>query len=433
MAELSPTSADLTKAKEVLSRASAAYRKADYNAAADLARKALETAEGWASGDMKDTIRDSAYKRIVECMDRLGLFKEGQREIERWQEHCNRAVGRVDALALQARFLYRKGEFDAALKIIDSGTSIAQASGYTNGLATLTRFRADTLWLRGEGEHALPVAMQALSLYERLDDLEGRARTLNTLSIIQLLMGNFFKSIQFGLRAITVMEALSDRNGLRVIYTNVGESYQHIYAMQTALYYHEQALRLSGDNPGADLLRNLGVDLVAVDRIEEGLSYLLRAMDESRQGGDKDTQMQVLASMAEAVLSIGQISEAQSLGSELLRSAQSLKAMRHVIRASLILGQCSRSDGADSLAQEYFNEAFILAQQAGDKTLIWQAHAALAELLADTKPELAAVHGNMAAEMLTAIYLSIEEADLQELFRAALPVTKVLDKYGLRQ
>lgn len=433
MVDSTSTDMEVGKAKNVLSRASGTYRKAEFNETLELAKEALAIAEGMPPGEAHDTIRDSAYKRLVECCDRLNRIDEGFAQIQRWLEGCNRMIGRVDALALKARLSYRKGEFDAALKIIDEGISLAQSSSYTNGLATLTRFRADTLWLRGEAERALSVALQALSIYERLDDLEGRARTLNTISIIHIMMGNFFKSIKFGLRAITVLEALNDRNGLRVIYSNVGESYQQIYAMQTALYYHEQALKLSSEHPEADLLRNLGVDLVAVGRVEEGLAYLLRAMDDSRLTGDKDTHMQVLASMADVVFALNRTEEARTLAEELLQQAKQVQAVRHIVRASLILGYCSRSTGADIAAQEYFNEAFINAQRAADKGLIWQSHAALAELLEKSKPELAAVHGNIASEMLTAVYLSIEEPELQEIFRAAPSVAKVLDRYGLRR
>jgi tetratricopeptide (TPR) repeat protein len=428
---LNHTPGDLGAANKLLSNATLAYRNAQFPAVLDQARQALALIEATSAQDnTRAVLLDSAYKRIVETLDRTNQFEEARQVLTQWQQVTSRSEGHVDCLALWARISYRQGNYDQALQFIDEGSTLAQAVGYAAGLAALLRFRADVFWMRGQAEQALSLASRALSLYERLGDQEGQSRTLNTMAAIHHMLGNYYRSIKYSLRAITILRTINDQMGLRIVYSNIGEAYQQIYAMKTALYYHSQALQMSGSNPSPDLLRNLGVDMVAVGRTEEGLSHLLEALEKSRAQGDTDAIMLVLHSLADAVFAIEQIAEAQALALELLTVAKPLNAGRHIIRARLILGNCARAEGDEAKAQEYFREGFLAAQQAADKSIIWQTHAALAEMLADSAPEQAAEHARIAAEMVTSIMLAIEDKQLQETFRSAPIVARVL---SLRQ
>lgn len=416
----------LTRAKELLTRAGQAYRKTHFTETVGLCRDALQFVMPEEPGTDRALLLDRAFKRMTEALDRSNKLNEATTALNEWQRLTERNEGRVDILGLRARVTYRQGNFEQAVQYIDEGTSLAQTIGYAAGMAALLRYRADVLWMRGETEQALIAAKQALAIYDRLDDLEGRARTLNTISAIYHMMGNFFQSIHHSLRAITILERLGDQLGLCVVYANTGESYQKIYAMQTALFYHQRALEMCAD-ASPDLLRNLGVDLVAVGRTEEGLARLREALDKAREIGDKDSTLQCLHSLAEAVFSVGEIEEAHALATHLLAEAQPLNAVRHIIRAVLILGYCARAQGDESTAQEYFHEGFMTAQHVSDKTMIWQIHAALAEMLAEKQPDQAAVHVMIAQEMLNSILLSIEDEQLQGTFRSAPQVARVLN------
>lgn len=320
----------------------------------------------------------------------------------------------------------RIGDYDRALSFLSEGVTLAQNCGYASGLAVMLHFRADVLWMRGEAEEALAQAQQALSIYERLNDLASQARTLNTISNALIAFGQIYKGIHFALRAIAILERLGDQGGLRIVYTNVGEAYQQLFAINTALFYHEQALKMTNDPPSPDLLRNLGLDLVLLGRVDEGLGYLLDALKTARVTGDKDEVMQVLHTLAQAVFSVGQTNEARALATELLESARPLEATRHIIRATLILGQCARAEGNVIAAEEYLLEAFMTSRRATDKSMLWQIHFALFELLAETKPDLAAVHGTIAREMVSGILQSIDDAQLREVFGAAPLIARVL-------
>lgn len=419
---------DYGRAEVLLTRATAAYRATQYlealahaQDALQLAQQNLEREPRWAA------LLDRAYKRMAECYDRRTDFAEMERVLEEWANATKRPEGKVENLALWARMCYRRGDYPQALRALDEGASLAQSCGYALGLATVLRFRADVLWLSGEVERAISTAQQALALFERIDNPEGRARTLNTLGIGYAYLGDYYQAIVHWLRAIQLYESLDERFGLSVICSNTGEAYQNLYAMRTALFYHQRASDLLEGKVTSDIARNLGVDLVATGRVEEGLAYLQRAVQLANEKGEMDNLLQALASLAEAHWQLQDYAQAESVALELLTLAQARGARRHLLRAELVLGYCALAAGDASKAQEYFHEAFVESQGLSDQALIWRAHAALADAFSQTQPETAAMHYSIAADILNQIAQSIGDLQLRETFCSAPLVAKVLN------
>lgn len=419
---------DYGRAEVLLGRAQAAYRATQYLEALNHAQDALQIIQTnlereprWAA------LLDQAYKRMVECHDRRADFAQMHQTLETWAAATKRPEGKVEALALWARMHYRRGEYEQAFRALDEGASLAQSCGYAAGLATVLRFRADVLWLSGEVERAISTAQQALALFERIDNLEGRARTLNTLGISYTYLGDYYQAIVHWLRAIQLYESLDERFGLSVICSNTGEAYQNLYAMRTALFYHQRASDLLEGNVTSDIARNLGVDLVATGRVEEGLAYLQRAVALAKEKGEMDNLLQALASLAEAYWQLEDFAQAETVALELLTLAQKRDAKRHLLRAELVLGYCALAAGDHVKAQEYFHEAFVESQATSDRALIWRTHAALAEAFSHTQPETAAMHYSIAADILEQIAKSIGDLQLRQTFYSAPLVAKVLN------
>jgi tetratricopeptide (TPR) repeat protein len=419
---------DYGRAEVLLGRAKAAYRATQYpealahaQDALQLVQQNLEREPRWA------VLLDQVYKRMAECHDRRADFAAMRDTLETWAAVTKRPEGRVENLALWARMSYRRGEYEQALRFLDEGASLAQSCGYALGLASVLRFRADVLWLSGQVERAISTAQQALALFERIDDLEGRARTLNTLGISYTYLGDYYQAIVHWLRAIQLYETLDERFGLSVICSNTGEAYQSLYAMRTALFYHQRALDLLDGKVTSDIVRNLGVDLVAVGRAEEGLAHLERAVALAKANGEMDNLLQALASHAEAYWQLGNYGQAETVALELLTLAQARDAKRHLLRAELVLGYCALAAGNHAKAEEYFHEAFVESQATSDRSLLWRTHAALAEVFIHTQPGTAAMHYSIAADILKQIAKSIGDPQLRDTFCNAPMVAKVLN------
>jgi tetratricopeptide (TPR) repeat protein len=418
---------DYGRAEVLLMRAKAAYRATQYGEALGFAQDALKMAQQFLANEARwAVLLDRAYQQSAECHDRRADFGEMQKTLDAWAAATPRPEGKVDNLAIWARLSYRRGEYEAAKRFLDEAASLAQTCGYAAGLANVLRFRADVMWLSGEVERAIPIAQQALALFERIDQPEGRARTLNTLGIIYTYLGNYYQAIVHWLRAIQLYETLDERFGLSIVCSNIGEAYQHLYAMRTALFYHQRASDLVEGKLSSDLSRNLGVDMVAVGRVEEGLAYLERAVEIAKTNGEADNTLQALASLAEALLQAEDYERARAVALELLTTAQPLNATRHMIRAELVIGYCLLATSDDLAAQEYFHEAFVESQRTSDRAIMWQTHAALGQAFSRTQPETAAMHYGIAASILNDMAQSIGDPQLRETFCSAPLVAKVL-------
>lgn len=421
---------EIDRAQEFINRATVDFRALRFDECISYCRDALLILEQQADHPRRALLIDTAYRRIAEAHDRTARFDDVDTTLQEWKANTLRQEGQVDILAMRGRILSRKGEYEEAMRVLDEGVSLAQACGYAAGMAALMRFRADLLWKRGELSQALSIGQQALAIYERLDDLDSRARTLNTVGVVHNLMNNFYQGIKCWLRALELLEKLGDQTGLAVVSSNLGEAYQKLYAMKTALFYHQRALDVLGPQYNTDLLRNLGVDLVAVGRVRDGLAYLNEVLTRARTIADHDNLLQALHSLAEACYDTGDVSRARELALELLTTAQPINAIRHIIRAELLLGYCAKSTGDHDTAQEFFHECFMQAQNTADKSMIWQTNAALADVLAESQPEAARTHLMIAAGILREIADSIEDEDLRAIFTNAAPVARVLQALG---
>jgi tetratricopeptide (TPR) repeat protein len=419
------THPDFQTARDLLNAANNAHKKGDIKTAIDLSRQCLANIDTLPDSDQREAMYAAAYKRLIESLDRDNQFELMGQIIYEWMRKTSNPRDRVDIAANLIKQQFRIGNLDQASLVVDESVTLAEQIDYPLGVATILRLRAEICWVRGQTEQAAMVSLQALSIYERLNDLSGQVRALNALGLAHYAMGNFFRSIKYSLRAINIAENLGDQPLQCIMYSNIGETYQCLYAMEIALRYHEKALALSGDNVDADLIRNYGVDLVFVGRGDEGVVQLRKALIMARESGESDLVLQCLHSLADALYATQQRAEATQLALELLQLAKPLDAVRHIIRALLVLGYCARDDGETTRAQEYLHEGFMFAQRAADKTIIWQTHAALAEMFIGVRPELAAVHANIGREMINAIAYSVEDKTLRDAFLNAPPVKKI--------
>jgi hypothetical protein len=77
-------------------------------------------------------------------------------------------------------------------------------------------------------------------------------------------------------------------------------------------------------------------------------------------------------------------------------------------------------------AEELWQRALFLAHETENRVLLWQLHAALAQIA--QQPNLAAVHNRIAAEVIQQIAEPFTDASLKAGFLEAGPVTAVLNQ-----
>ncbi|MBI5959206.1 MAG: tetratricopeptide repeat protein [Chloroflexi bacterium] len=411
----------------LVNRATSAYNASNFDQTIEHCRAALILLGGL-DDETAHALLDEAYERLTMTYQRLGDFAAARRVIDEWRERTYRVEGHVQNAIQESRVYSYIGHYDEAQKSIENALTMAETADYRSGIGMAKRIQADIQWKMGYTEKALVLSQQALSILEQTGDLEQQAATHVSIAAAYHHGGKFYKSIQHLQRAARIVEQLGRQFELAIIYSNLGETYAELYAMNKALEAHQKAILLVGEHAHPDLLRNLGVDLISVDRRDEGLAYLHRALQRARETNNPDMIAQALFSLAENDLQIGKLDQAQERSDELLQLATRLDSLRHRVRALMLLGEIARQRGDQTTARAHFHDCSMLAQQSDDHQAIWQIHAILYELMRETLPKMADVHRRIAAEMMNHILNGIEDPELSQTFRSAEPVRVVLEK-----
>jgi ATP/maltotriose-dependent transcriptional regulator MalT len=108
----------------------------------------------------------------------------------------------------------------------------------------------------------------------------------------------------------------------------------------------------------------------------------------------------------------------------LLELAREKNARAYEADALHALGMCYKLRGDVAQAEQYWQQASFLAHETEQRMLLWQIHAAMAEVA--TMPGLADVHRRIAAEVIEQIVYPIADKKLREKFLTAPRVKAVL-------
>jgi tetratricopeptide (TPR) repeat protein len=274
---------------------------------------------------------------------------------------------------------------------------------------------------------------QARAIYEQLRDLEAQMTVWIDIGLTHHYISRLDKAITGYEEALKLARHLNHPS-VGMLLSNLGECYQDLYAMEQARYYHEQAitatytLPLETDNlPStlADIHRNLGVDLYYLDDIQGGREHLEMALSLLDEEDDLDVRLQTLYTFALVELEQGQPEAAWQHIAVSLVLAEEHEMRVHAARALYLAGLYHQQKGDTAAAQVAWQQCQFLAHETGQRLVLWQTHAAQGQ--ATDNRALAAVHYQIAAEIIHQIAAPITDSSLRSTFLNALPVKQVLE------
>ena len=379
-------------------------------------------------------IRLTALREQGQLWHRLGNQQAGLERFERYYLEAGTSRRAIDALALIGHQQSLMGQHKKALGAHREALHLATALNETEGRAKAYHGIGLALWGLGRLEETLANLEKALALFMQLDDTYQQRRVWNQLGITYLDLGKVDKSIAAYQAALRLDPSHMDVWSRAIFLGNLGECYQCLFDMEQALVHHKEAMRLveTIDAPSAvaDICRNIGVDLVYLGEIERGIEYLYTALTLSEDTGQPDIKMQTLYRLVLAELQHGNVKAAQEHADGLLKTAEAGQATGYLADAYHALGLCHQYLGEVETARQLWQQAVLIAHEAGKQMLIWQLHAALAQIV--PTPELAAIHYRMAAEMIEQVIYPIENKALRQKFLQAEPVQMVLSQVNRR-
>jgi tetratricopeptide (TPR) repeat protein len=418
---------NLSPLSQLYQQAQLAQAREDYAQALQLYEDLLEEIGQQTADSVQRDMRLAALRAQGNLWHRLGDQQNCLTCFERYYLEAGTSVRAIDALALIGRQHTQMGQYKKALGAHREALQVASALNDTDGRAKAYSGIGGALYGLGRYEEVLPNLEKALALFSQLQDRYQQIRVWNQLGLNYMYTGQIDKSIAVLEEALKLEDAL----GLwekAIILGNLGEAYQWLFNMEKALVYHRQAMALAEDihspTAVADICRNIGVDLVYLGELESGIRHLYTALALSEDTGQPDIKMQTLYSLALAELQQGNTVTAHEHAQALYDMAEKGQTIGHSANAYHALGLCQREMGEMTAARQLWQHGVLMAHSAGKQMLIWQLHAALAEIAPTNN--LAHIHNRMAAEMIDQIVFPIEDESLRQVFLDAPPVQAVL-------
>mgnify|MGYP002624724736 CR=1 FL=1 len=382
------------------------------------------------SDPKEKNIRLVSLKERGDLLGELGEQVAALAAYEQYYLEAGTSQHAVEALVLIGIRSRGLGQYGRSITACQEALDLSHALNYTPGRAKALVGLGGTYLLQGEVNLAVNYLNQANALFEQLNDNYGQAQSSNEIGIAYATTGHFYKAIQAFEKSLSLARQFDRHSGLVACLNNLGECYQLLFATEKALDCHREGLALAESAEfrllEADLCRNLGLDLMQKQQWSESEAYFQRAKALAEEIRAPEIYFHTLYALARVHLAQEQV-EGREYAQVLLDSTTEPGRSRwHQANGLYVLGRYEKLAGNTATAEELWQRAIFLAHETENRVLLWQLHAALAQIA--QQPNLAAVHNRIAAEVIQQIAEPFTDESLKAGFLGAEPVTAVLNQ-----
>ena len=273
---------------------------------------------------------------------------------------------------------------------------------------------AEQLRLQGTSESlagAIKEYEEVLPLYHAMRDLQREAMTLNSIGLVNSLLGNQQKAVNNYEEAVSLWRSIGDRNREADTLVNIGGAFNDLGEGQKALAYYKLALPLyqtSDDRYGeavtlnniglvydqqgnkqqaldsymqslklrrgiadrrgeARTLNNIGLIYESQGDRQQALEYYTQALELSRASQDRSGEAVTLASLGAVYGSLGEQQKALNFYEEALPLLRTVGNIRLEGKTLISVGATHHSLGRQQKALDYYNQALTLSRVARDR------------------------------------------------------------------
>ena len=373
-------------------------------------------------------------KRLTALRERgrlLGLLGEQEAALSAYIQYHRETeddTRRLDALIKLGDQLREIGRFDQALDAYDEAMPLAETTRQENGYGRVLVGIGLTKLVLGRTDVAIEHLNQATRIFEQTGNAFRQIQTLNRIGVAHAYSGHLQRAIVTFEEALHLSRKIGQQNTAVAALNNLGEVYQYLFDYQQALVYHEEALILAEENRlriiQADICRNMGLELCGLDQLDIGLEYLHRALSISAETKHQINYSHTLYALALTEINRQNQAQAFHYANQLKNIASQSDSHNLLAAAYYALGLYHNQAGDAETAEQMWQQTLFLAHEANNQMLLWQTHAALAQIAA--LPDLAPVHQNIAAEVIRQIAEPIANPQLRHKFLSAPAVQKIL-------
>lgn len=287
---------------------------------------------------------------------------------------------------------------DSMLLKADELYRYAEKNGGARGMAFGEKFKGIGHYLRNDFEEAKKHYGRALKLYSQQKDTLEIAKALYNLAIVQNALFNYKETTENALRALKLFEKIEDPNGMGRIYNLLGvAAHVHEDYPKSVAYFkkYNHLVTLAGDSiEMSTSFNNLGGTYTEMNEVDSAILYLKKAEEINLKNNFAFNNGSVFQNLGNLYEKKGDIAK----GIEFLQKGlASSEAEKNWLRASNIhynLGRIYRKQNQIGAAESHLRNALEMAQQTGDKQILYVANEQMGYLNAD-RGKFAAAYGHL--------------------------------------
>jgi signal transduction histidine kinase len=171
---------------------------------------------------------------------------------------------------------------EKAMKFGTDAKTLAEATGYTNGLAYALKNIGIVYYLQADYIQTLTYWNESLKEFENANDKKGTANILSNLGAVYSNEGDDAKALDYYLKALKYAEETNDTLRLVTVLNNIGSVYfNNVSKRDTALNYYLRALPmceiLGDDDAIGTITANLGEIYLDKNKDTLALQYFQRS------------------------------------------------------------------------------------------------------------------------------------------------------------
>ena len=208
----------------------------------------------------------------------------------------------------------------------------------------------------GDINKALEYFFLSLELREEIGHKRGMAESYNNIGLIYKGQGEFSKTLEYLFLSLKLREKIGDKRGMANSYNNIGVIYDNQGNINRALEHYFLSLKLVediGDKYGmSNSYNNIGggmcelnKDTGGPNRFDEGLGYLVRALELNIELGYKQEISSSLSTIGGWELKLGKVEAALEKGLEALELAIEVGYVENIKRSADLLSDIYKKQG----------------------------------------------------------------------------------------
>lgn len=275
---------------------------------------------------------------------------------------------RTEALAEEARQLSTGGKM--------------ATDPYEKGLAHSLMTLGFVCIEKARFSESVSLLMQALPLFGKQNDQEGRFRVLNMLGNVYSLIGDYPEAMTYYLKSLELAESSNNKDLESVALHNIGYVNLATQNYQQALEYFFKSLPYYNNNKSVDsayAYENIAHTYFFLKEYEKGLAFGLRALEATRSAEGAPIEVDVWNTLGELYEALGNEKKALECFQEGWRVAETKNLDFNLIESLRRLGALYCRQGRLELALETLQQAHKICDRLDARHLHFQVHLALAE------------------------------------------------------